>query len=139
MLLFATTLIVASSGAFYGVMVIPGTKSISGTFVTDTSLVVKCQFSHGESCLTCDSDTVCTSCTPGHYRNSSLLGDRVNCAECSLSLSDLCLECSDKNNCTKCIDGYSPMNGKCGKCANVPHCKTCAGKYCSSCFDSFFL
>ncbi len=116
------------------------------------------------NCLTCDSNTKCTTCATGYFVDggncTACPTNLTNCDACSsATLCDQCktgyywntttlkcdacmsgcTACSNPTNCMRCGPGFrSDANFICQTC--IAGCKTCSGiDTCDVCMDGYFL
>lgn len=103
-------------------------------------------------CLTCASETQCTSCQYGNVLKSELLPLGISylqvqyieqkiaatCESCGVIHGDLCLDCS-REECKECSGSYFIDEGVCKPCTEKPGCLSCDDLGCLECEDGYYL
>ncbi|BFU25977.1 tyrosine kinase, putative [Entamoeba histolytica HM-1:IMSS-B] len=85
-----------------------------------------------QQCLTCWSDTKCTSCREGYYLN-----ENYGCAQREAGLQEVC-KTWDGLYCVECKEGYYIEQMKCNSC-NVKNCEKCTKDKCFKCKEGYML
>ncbi|EDR24632.1 hypothetical protein EDI_098530 [Entamoeba dispar SAW760] len=85
-----------------------------------------------QNCLTCWSNTKCTTCVKGYYLN-----ENYGCAQREAGLQEVC-KTWDGLYCIECKEGYYIEQMKCDSC-KVEHCERCTKDKCFKCKEGYTL